>query len=259
VATRASSRRASCCTRRHQPRAIAPEVPRTGSCTGSSNAAARAAPHHVPKVSSLTRCLTKVSALGIGVLDGRPPVVLAGGVPASQAVRHRHAAAGWCRAMTRPRAHCRRRAGQLSRNSRRRPRRRPVDGAHCRVARAARELFTGALRGDNRDHGHGWLRFTWGPGRGPARPLRRGRPRQCVPVGRERMGVAHVVFGRGPLAIRELTPVTLRSSRCPSTRRRPYHLAVRDAGPGRGMSDLTHCAASAAARPPYWRSCAARS
>jgi catechol 2,3-dioxygenase-like lactoylglutathione lyase family enzyme len=168
-------------------------------------------PHHITfKVSSLDAVLDEVSALGIGVLGGRP--------------RHSF----WQEAFLHPKQ-----CGigtllqlvqsddeALERVTRTSP---PPDSFPAGPQRAAqpaggvlwvgltvesleraRELFTGALRGAVAEHGHGWMRATWGPGRDLL--VRSGG---AVPGGASLWagsdpGVGHVVFGRAPLTVGQL-------------------------------------------------------
>lgn len=164
-------------------------------------------PHHITfKVSSLDAVLDEVSALGIGVLDG--------GTRQSF----------WQEAFLHPKQCGIGTLLQVVQSD---------DEALARIARTpppdsfpeqpaepergvlwvgltveslerVRELFTGALRGAVAEHGHGWMRVTWGPGRDLLV-----RSSDAVPggaflwAGRD-SGVAHVVLGCGPLTIGQL-------------------------------------------------------
>ena len=166
-------------------------------------------PHHITfKVRSLEAALDEISALGIGVLDGR---------------RHPY----WREAFLHPKQCGIGTLLQLVQSDdalimglARTP---PPDGFPVEPGPAgspervvawvgltveslerARELFTGALRGIVAEDGPGWLRITWGPGRDLL--VRSG---DAVPggaalwAGRD-AGVAHVVFGGGELTVRRL-------------------------------------------------------
>lgn len=166
--------------------------------------------HHITfKVSSLDGVLDEVSALGIGVLGGRP--------------RHSF----WQEAFLHPKqcgigtllqlvqsddealARVTRTPPPDSFPEGPRPPAEPERGAlwvglTVESLERARELFSGVLRGAVAEHGHGWLRITWGPGRdllvrsGDAAP-----GHASLWSGRE-PGVGHVVFGRDPLMVGQL-------------------------------------------------------
>ena len=196
-------------------------------------------PHHITfKVSSLHAVLDQVSALGIGVLDGRTRQSFwqeaflhpkqCGIGTLLQVVQSDDAALARIARTPPPNSFPEQQAESA----------RGVlwTGLTVESLERARELFTGALRGDIADRGHGWLRFTWGPGRDLL--VRSG---EAVPGGASLwagsdLGVAHVVFGRGPLAIRELDSGDAQVEPMPFDEATavPVWLSA-DAGPGRGQ------------------------
>jgi Glyoxalase/Bleomycin resistance protein/Dioxygenase superfamily len=167
-------------------------------------------PHHITfKVPSLDAALAEISALGIGVLDGHN--------------RHPY----WREAFLHPKQCGIGTLLQLVQSDDAlvlglartpppdsfpagpEPARKPARsvawvGLTVESVDRARELFTGALHGTVAEDGHGWLRITWGPGRDLL-------VRSCdaVPGGASLWagrdpGVAHVVFGRDQLTVRQL-------------------------------------------------------
>jgi catechol 2,3-dioxygenase-like lactoylglutathione lyase family enzyme len=166
-------------------------------------------PHHITfKVSSLAAALDEVSALGIGVLDGRTRQSFwqeaflhpkqCGIGTLLQLVQSDDAAIA--RIATPP-------PDSFPAGPRRAAE--PAGGVRwigltVESLERARELFTGALRGSVAEHGHRWMRVTWGPGRDLL--VRSG---EAVPGGASLWagrdpGVAHIVFGRGPLTVGQL-------------------------------------------------------
>jgi hypothetical protein len=166
-------------------------------------------PHHITfKVSSLDAVLDEVGALGIGVLGPRP--------------RHSF----WQEAFLHPKQ-----CGigtllqlvQSDDEAMARIRTPPPDsfpagprpsaepergvlwvGLTVESLDQARDLFTGVLRGAVAEHGHGWLRVTWGPGRDLLIRAGQAAPgRASLWSGRD-PGVGHVMFGRGPLTVGQL-------------------------------------------------------
>jgi hypothetical protein len=166
-------------------------------------------PHHITfKVRSLDAMLEEISALGIGVLDGH--------------TRHPF----WREAFLHPKQCGIGTLLQLVQSDdailesvHRTP---PPDSFPAELDQAekpprgvvwvgltvesldrARELFIGALQGIVAEQDRGWLRITWGPGRDLLVRSRDAAPGGAsLWAGREQ-GVAHVLFGRAQLTVKQ--------------------------------------------------------